>query len=304
MHSDDKVLAIKGGVPMRRSLPALALIGSLAIAGCSASGEPGTPTLSASAVVESMSSTDPSRAATSLSPTPSPAPSPTPSSTPSPTPVSVALDYFEAVNERQSVDDLAESGTPAYAYGEYLELSQAADLAAGFATAADTTVQDVEGGFDIVFDPTLEDVPETIAFRSIESSDAGLVTDFTRNGDPIGDRLWASEPVEGDGMRLGSAYALANEGAMFVALDVTNTTDEVFIVADATFVQDGRQFNSDGQIDVVPFELGGGNTATMVFGTEALASADRLPVTMKVEGGSPERQASISAEVTMEPFGE
>lgn len=214
----------------------------------------------------------------------------------------MALDYFEAVDERQSVDGLAKPGTSAFAYGEYLALSRAADLAAGFATGTDTTVEQVEGGFDVVFDPTLEDSPDTISFRNIETDGAGLVVDFTRNGASIGDRMWASEPVEGDGMKLGSAYALSNEGAMFVALDVTNVTDEVFIVADATFVQDGRQFNSDGQIDVVPFELGGGNTATMVFGTQGLASADSIPVTLNVEGGSPERQATISAEATLVPL--
>lgn len=281
------------------------LAAALFVAGCGSgtSTAPSTPDSPATGTTEPTQTPAVSPMLTG-SPTPeaSASASPTTSPTPAPSPVSMAADYFEAINEQMPVEGFAEPDSPADGYGRYLALGRDANLAAGYPTSTDSSVEEVDGGFDVVYGPALEDAPDPIEFRDIQTNADGLVTTFTRNGGPIVDSLWTSEPVDGDGMQLGPGWALSNEQAMFVAIDVTNTTDEVFIVADATFVQDGRQFASDPAIDVVTFELGPGNTATMLFGTQGLATARDAPVTLEVEGGSPERQASISAEAQLAPI--
>lgn len=252
---------------MKRQLTSISIssaLAILAIAGCSTD-EP----LDAAAEVELATTIDAPAETTTTEAATTTSAEATTTTAPEGELTEAARTYLEAVANGDDGRGVAEAGSLAYAYADYL---QAVNAAFGRSGIPVTNEFDAEGG-DFTYDDG-----STLRYDNLVVSPGGMVS-FDINGVPIGDVLLFSDEVQGDGLVIVeqvSAYRSAS-GGFLVTARIRNGGDTNLDVA----MYNAAWVSEDGGTQLEPVEWGGSEsirpgavgTVTMFYGQVALATS-------------------------------
>jgi hypothetical protein len=225
--------------------------------------------------------------ATDDEPEPAPDPEAEPEPEPEPEPgeaAEAALAYFEALGESRPASllemvDLAAEGSPAELYARFQHAFTEARQQEGWPTETQEAYVTDEG-VDLCFPPEVDE--PCWFYRDLVVRD-GQLANFTVNGEPIEDRLFAGDASDETGdvvAELVAAYHTITGDVLVVILDVENgSADDVSLsIYSADYLTaDNRQVSASDAVGPVELRAGSSAYVALIFPSQGIGGTAYLP---------------------------